>query len=127
MFPRISAQPTIAVSAPSLEQHSILAGKLVGPQIHREPAASGKIAYHSIIGDRGRGDSPNGSDRIVRYRVRIGQRLYGESVPIDHSATEQPEAVEEIRRILLEAIDEVFGGHPSVSPGTIASSKKIRV
>src|SRR5713101_5285327 len=33
---------------------------------HKIPITKG-ISYHSIIGDRGRGDSPNSSDGVVAY------------------------------------------------------------
>jgi hypothetical protein len=33
------------------------------------------IPYHSIIGDRGRGDAPNSSDGIVPYRAHTSTEL----------------------------------------------------
>ena len=64
---------------------------------------SGKIPYHSIIGDRGRGDSPNSSDGVVPYySAHLPTAVSEKIVPADHGAHEHPEAVAEIRRILRE-------------------------
>ncbi len=62
------------------------------------------IPYHSIIGDRGKGDSPNSTDGVVPYwsshlQTAVSERI----VPSDHSAPQNPETTTEIRRILLEA------------------------
>jgi hypothetical protein len=57
--------------------------------------------YHSIIGDRGRGDTPNSSDGIVPYwSSHIDGAQSEVIVPGRHSCTELPQTVEEIRRIL---------------------------
>jgi hypothetical protein len=63
------------------------------------------IPYHSIIGDRGRGDSPNSTDGVVPYwsshlETAVSERI----VPSDHSAPQNPETAKEIRRILLDAL-----------------------
>ncbi len=63
------------------------------------------IPYHSVIGDRGMGDSPNSTDGVVPYwsshlRTAVSERI----VPSDHSAPQNPETAKEIRRILLEAL-----------------------
>lgn len=64
------------------------------------PVAKG-VKYHSIIGDRGKGDSPNSSDGVVEYR---SSQLKGADseviVPSGHSAHVNPEAIKELRRIL---------------------------
>ena len=62
------------------------------------------IPYHSIIGDRGRGDSPNSTDGVVPYwsshlKTAVSEKI----VPSDHSAPQNPETTKEIRRILREA------------------------
>lgn len=59
--------------------------------------------YHSIIGDRGRGDSPNSSDGVVPYwSSHLPTAVSEKIVPSDHGANENAEAIVEMRRILLE-------------------------
>jgi hypothetical protein len=57
--------------------------------------------YHSIIGDRGRGDTPNSSDGVVPY---WSSHLAGAEseliVPGPHGSYELPQAVNELKRIL---------------------------
>ncbi len=60
-----------------------------------------KAPYHSIIGDRGKGDSPNSSDGVVDYSSSHLKGAKSECiVPGPHSACELPETHAEIRRIL---------------------------
>jgi pimeloyl-ACP methyl ester carboxylesterase len=59
------------------------------------------IPYHSIIGDRGRGDTPNSSDGVVPYWSSHLQGAQSELiVNSDHGAQYNPEAIREIERIL---------------------------
>ena len=59
------------------------------------------IPYHSIIGDRGRGDTPNSSDGVVPYWSSHLDGAQSELiVPSNHSAHQNPRAIEEVRRIL---------------------------
>jgi len=59
------------------------------------------ITYHSIMGDRGKGDTPNSSDGVVEYRSSHLDGAKSEKiVPSGHSAHTNPEAIEELRRIL---------------------------
>src|SRR5262245_48658037 len=59
------------------------------------------IPYHSIIGDRGRGDTPNSSDGVVPY---WSSHLSGAKseliVNSDHGAQYNPQAIREVERIL---------------------------
>jgi pimeloyl-ACP methyl ester carboxylesterase len=58
--------------------------------------------HNSIIGDRGRGDTPNSSDGVVPYWSSHLDSAQSEViVPTDHGAMKSPKAVAEIRRILL--------------------------
>jgi pimeloyl-ACP methyl ester carboxylesterase len=58
--------------------------------------------HNSIIGDRGRGDTPDSSDGVVPYWSSHLATAQSELiVPTDHGAMNHPKAVEEIRRILL--------------------------
>jgi len=68
------------------------------------------IPYHTIVGDRGRGDTPNSSDGVVPY---WSSHLDGAAseliVPSNHSAPSNPQAIAEVKRILklhLHSSDE---------------------
>lgn len=62
---------------------------------------SPKVPYHSIIGDRGRGSSPNSSDGVVPYwSSHLDGARSEKIVPSGHGANENPRGIEEIRRIL---------------------------
>jgi alpha/beta hydrolase family protein len=59
------------------------------------------VPYHTIIGDRGRGDSPNSSDGVVPYwSSHINGAQSEEIVPSNHSAHQNPQAIEDVLRIL---------------------------
>src|SRR2546430_12630855 len=59
------------------------------------------IPYHSIIGDRGRGDTPNSSDGVVPYWSSHLQGARSELiVDSDHGAQYNPQAIREVDRIL---------------------------
>src|SRR5262249_47663035 len=59
------------------------------------------IPYHSIIGDRGKGDGVNGSDGVVPYTSSHLEGAESEYiVPSDHAATAHPLTVMEVQRIL---------------------------
>jgi len=60
------------------------------------------IPYHSIVGDRGKGDTPNSSDGVVPYWSSHLDGAQSEKVvPSGHGANENAQGVEEMRRILL--------------------------
>jgi pimeloyl-ACP methyl ester carboxylesterase len=66
------------------------------------PLAKG-VPYHSIIGDRGRGDTPNSSDGVVPYwSSHLAGAKSEKIVPSDHGANQNPEAIAEVIRILKE-------------------------
>lgn len=61
------------------------------------------VRYHSIMGDRGRGDTPKSSDGIVEYWSARQEGAASELiVPSDHKTYRHPEGVSELRRILRE-------------------------
>jgi len=68
--------------------------------VNKLPITPG-IPYHSIMGDRGRGDTPNSSDGVVPY---WSSHLAGAQseliVNSDHGAQYNPEAIREVERIL---------------------------
>ncbi len=60
------------------------------------------VPYHSIIGDRGRGDTPHSSDGAVEYWSSHLDGAASESiVPGPHSAYDHPQTIAELKRILL--------------------------
>ena len=60
------------------------------------------IPYHTIMGDRGKGDAPNSSDGIVPYWSSHMEGAKSELiVPSGHGAHQNPQAIEEVRRILI--------------------------
>jgi pimeloyl-ACP methyl ester carboxylesterase len=59
------------------------------------------IPYHTIMGDRGRGDAPNSSDGVVPYWSSHMEGAQSECiVPSGHPAHQNPQAIEEVHRIL---------------------------
>jgi hypothetical protein len=69
-------------------------------EINRFPIAAG-IPFHTIEGDRGRGDAPNSSDGVVPYWSSHLDGAQSELiVPSDHRAQRNPQAIAEVCRIL---------------------------
>lgn len=61
-----------------------------------------RVPHHSIIGDRGRGNTPNSSDGVVPYwSSHLDSAASELIVPDNHGAYDDPYAIEELRRILL--------------------------
>src|SRR6476660_639094 len=59
------------------------------------------VPYHSIIGDRGKGDSPNSTDGVVPYWSSHFDKAQSEViVPGPHGSTELPQTIAELDRIL---------------------------
>ena len=59
------------------------------------------VPFHTIEGDRGRGDAPNSSDGVVPYWSSHLEGAQSEIVvPSNHSAHQNPKAIAEVRRIL---------------------------
>jgi pimeloyl-ACP methyl ester carboxylesterase/predicted GNAT family acetyltransferase len=59
------------------------------------------IPYHSIIGDRGRGDTPNSSDGVVPYWSSHLAGARSEFIaPCGHGSPLNPQAIAEVHRIL---------------------------
>lgn len=60
-----------------------------------------EVPNHSIIGDRGKGDTPNSSDGVVHYWSSHQKSAESEKiVPGPHGACEMPETLTELRRLL---------------------------
>jgi hypothetical protein len=59
------------------------------------------ITFHSIIGDRGKGDTPNSSDGVVPYwSSHVAPVASEKIVPSNHGVPDHPQAAEELKRIL---------------------------
>ena len=62
------------------------------------------VPYHTIIGDRGRGDSPHSSDGVVPYWSSHMDGAQSECiVPSDHGAHQNQKAFAEVKRILKQS------------------------
>ncbi|MEP4079207.1 hypothetical protein [Haloferula sp.] len=86
-----------------LEQTSIgtLAPSFNGYDALNESPIRSDLTIHSIIGDRGRGDSPESSDGIVPYWSSHLDQVKSELVvPHSHTLTTKPETITEVKRIL---------------------------
>jgi pimeloyl-ACP methyl ester carboxylesterase len=76
-------------------------------EINRLPVAP-DVPFHSIIGDRGRGDTPDSSDGVVAYwSSHMAGAASEKIVPSDHSAHQNPEAIREVKRILHLHLEEL--------------------
>jgi len=68
--------------------------------VNKLPTTPG-VPYHSIMGDRGRGDTPNSSDGVVPYWSSHLEGAQSELiVNSDHGAQYNPQAIREVARIL---------------------------
>lgn len=62
-----------------------------------------RAPHHSIIGDRGRGDTPDSSDGVVPcWSSHLDSAESEVIVPDDHGAFDDPAAIAELKRILKE-------------------------
>ncbi len=70
--------------------------------INQIPITPG-IPYYSIVGDRGRGDTPKSSDGVVAYWSSHLDGAKSEFIaPCNHSSPLNPQAIAEVHRILKE-------------------------
>ena len=68
--------------------------------INKIPITPG-IPYYTIVGDRGRGDTPNSSDGVVPYWSSHLDGARSEFIaPSNHSSPLNPQAISEVHRIL---------------------------
>ena len=76
-----------------------------------------RVSYHSLIGDRGKGDTPDSSDGAVPYwSSHLDGAVSEKIVPSGHSTQRHPEGIEELRRILLLHLKEGSRSPPLVPP-----------
>lgn len=101
----VRADMRSVLSAPTNSIRFLQADSPLALSIVRLPLAK-NVPFHSIIGDRGRGDTPNSSDGVVPYSSSHIEGAVSEKiVPSGHGANEHPAGIAEIRRILNEAAD----------------------
>ncbi len=82
------------------------------------------VPYHSIIGDRGRGDTPNSSDGVVPYWSSHLDGAESEKiVPSGHGANQNPQGISEVMRILKERV----GSKDSAKPSAFSNSSDARI
>ena len=68
--------------------------------LNKVPIVKG-VPYHTIAGDRGRGDAPNSSDGVVPYWSTHQPTAKSEKiVPSGHPAHQHPQGIAEVQRIL---------------------------
>jgi hypothetical protein len=61
------------------------------------------VPHHTVLGDRGRGDSPNSSDGVVPYSSAHLDSAKSEVIaPGGHGSFSDPASIRELERILLE-------------------------
>ena len=72
--------------------------------INKIPITPG-IPYHTIVGDRGKGDTPSSSDGVVAYWSSHLDGARSEFIaPCNHSSPLNPQAIAEVHRILKQNI-----------------------
>ena len=63
------------------------------------------VPYHSIMGDRGRGDTPDSSDGVVPYwSSHLDGAASEKIVPSNHAANQSPQGIAEVVRILKQHV-----------------------
>ncbi|HEY5891699.1 MAG TPA: alpha/beta fold hydrolase [Chthoniobacterales bacterium] len=78
-------------------------------EINKIPITPG-IPYHTILGDRGRGDSPNSSDGVVPYwSAHLDGAQSEDVVPTGHGSLSNQKTIEDVRRILKQHIASTKG------------------
>src|SRR5262245_53575212 len=78
------------------------------------------VPYHSIIGDRGRGDCPNCSDGVVAYwSSHLGGAQSEKIVPGPHGSVQLPQTIAELDRILRFNL-----GLPATPRTTVAQASR---
>jgi pimeloyl-ACP methyl ester carboxylesterase len=81
--------------------NSIIGLKPSNPAFKVINAPKMSVPYHSIIGDRGKGDTPNSTDGVVAYWSSHLDGAKSECiVPGPHSSCELPQTIKELDRIL---------------------------
>ena len=81
--------------------NSVLGLKPTNPAFPVVNSVPMTVPYHSIIGDRGKGDSPNSTDGVVAYwSSHLDGAKSEKIVPGPHGSTGLPQTIAELDRIL---------------------------
>ncbi|MEQ1839939.1 MAG: hypothetical protein ABL994_06000 [Verrucomicrobiales bacterium] len=100
--PAVGTHLKVPIKGKYTSIQSLKPGAPVVAALEETPHEAGVI-FHSIIGDRGRGDTPNSSDGVVEY---WSSHLPGAAseliVPTGHQTYKDPRAIAELKRILRE-------------------------
>ena len=90
----------VDMSKPVTSVQSLRPDSPVSVALTTSPFNSG-VKYHSIIGDRGKGDSPNSSDGVVEYwSSHVDGAESQLIVPTTHTTYTHPNAIADLKRIL---------------------------
>jgi hypothetical protein len=97
----LSGQELVQLTGSNRLPNSVWGLKPSNPALPVINNASISVPYHSIIGDRGRGDTPNSSDGVVAYWSSHLDGAKSECiVPGPHGSCELPQTIAELDRIL---------------------------
>jgi pimeloyl-ACP methyl ester carboxylesterase len=98
--PRIDEHFKVPIDKRYTSRESLEPGAPMVAAMDISPYKKG-VTYHSVMGDRGKGDTPNSSDGVVEYWSSRQDGAASELiVPTDHGSYKHPRAIEELRRIL---------------------------
>jgi hypothetical protein len=66
-----------------------------------------RVTYHTIVGDRGKGNTPDSSDGVVPcWSSHLDGAASEKIVPSSHGSHRHPEGIEDLRRIPLLHLEE---------------------
>lgn len=91
----------IATGNPRRIPNSVTSLSPKNPSLKTMNSVPIRAPHHTILGDRGRGDSPNSSDGVVAYwSSHLDSAQSEKIVPGPHGSCELPQTIEELKRIL---------------------------
>ena len=97
----VTQEELIQITGSNRLPNSVYGLKPNNPTFKVVNSAPVTVPYHSIIGDRGKGDSPNSTDGVVPYWSSHFDKAQSEViVPGPHSSTGLPQTIAELDRIL---------------------------
>jgi pimeloyl-ACP methyl ester carboxylesterase len=116
----LSSQELVQLTGAQRLPNSVWGLKPTNPALPVINSAPISVPYHSIIGDRGRGDSPNSTDGVVAYWSSHLDGAQSELiVPGPHGSCALPQTIAELDRILRLNL-----GLPTASRTTVAQAAR---